>query len=203
MVQWIKYPTFLKGEVVDLIPLEKEHFTELGNLAKEKRIWEFYTLDGTDSKVFSEALNNAIIERENGVQFPFVIFHKLSNKIIGSTRFLDIQSTHKKLEIGWTWLHSDYWATETNLECKLLLLTFCFEELKATRVQLKTDENNLRSRKAIGKIGGQYEGIFRNDMLRDNGTKRNSAYYSIIDNEWNDVKLRLTELYQIKKNASR
>ena len=202
MVPWIKYPTFLKGEVVNLIPLEKEHFTELKNLAKEKRIWEFYTLDGTDSKVFSETLYNAIIERENGVQFPFVIFHKPSNKIIGSTRFLEIQSTHKKLEIGWTWLHPDYWATEINLECKLLLLTFCFEELKAIRVQLKTDENNLRSRKAIGKIGGQYEGILRNDMLRDNGTKRNSAYYSIIDNEWNEVKLRLTELYQIKKNAS-
>ena len=100
------------------------------------------------------------MERGNGTQFPFIIFHKLENRIIGSTRFLDIQEKHLKLEIGWTWLDPNYWGTAINLECKLLLLTFCFETLKTTRVQFKTDENNLRSRKAIEKIGGQFEGIF-------------------------------------------
>ena len=105
---------------------------------------------------------------------------------------------HKKLEIGSTWLHPDYWGTEINFECKLLLLTYCFEALHTIRVQLKTDENNIRSRKAIQKIGGQFEGIFRNDMIRDNNTKRNSAYFSIIDEEWEDNKLKLTELYETK-----
>ena len=122
-------------------------------------------------------------EKEKETQFPFVIYHKVHKKIIGATRFLDIQAQHKKLEIGWTWLHPNYWGTTVNLECKLLLLTYCFEKLNAIRVQFKTDENNIRSRKAIEKIGGKFEGILRNDMLRDNGTKRNSAYYSIIDSE--------------------
>ncbi|MEK7434624.1 MAG: GNAT family protein [Cyanobacteriota bacterium] len=200
MSNWVKNNTFLTGEIIELLPLEKEHFDELEKISKDKRIWEFYVFDGTDSDKFLKALDNALIEKEQGTQFPFVIFHKIDKKIIGSTRLMDIQLNHKKLEIGWTWLHPDYWATEVNLECKLLLLSFCFEKLNTLRVQLKTDENNLRSRKAIEKIGAKYEGILRNDMLRDNGTNRNSAYYSIISNEWESVKNMLTKLYKNKKN---
>ncbi len=113
---------------------------------------------------------------------------------MGSTRFLDIQPQHKKLEIGFTWLHPNYWGTKLNLECKLLLLTYCFEKLGAARVQLKTDQQNLRSRKAIEKIGGKFEGILRQDILRDNGTYRSSAYFSILDYEWPQCRIRLSEL---------
>lgn len=174
----------LEGQSVTLISLERSYFPELESLSKDKKIWEFYPLDGTSSEKFIAAFEFALIERDNGTQFPFVILHKKENKIIGSTRYLDIQSKHKKLEIGWTWLHPDYWATDVNLECKLLLLTHCFEMLKLSRVQLKTDENNQRSRKAIQKIGGEFEGVLRNDMIREDGTKRNSAYFSIIEEEW-------------------
>jgi len=199
MNNWIKYPTTLTGQTVHLISLERTHFAELEALSKDKRIWEFYPFDVSGSEKFMSTFENALTEREKGNQFPFVIFHKQQNRLIGSTRYLDIQRQHKKLEIGWTWLHPDYWATEVNLECKLLLLTHCFEELKTIRVQLKSDENNLRSRKAIEKIGARFEGILRNDMIKDNGTKRNSAYYSIIDEEWEDKKLKLTDLYETKK----
>ncbi|MBK6505971.1 MAG: GNAT family N-acetyltransferase [Ignavibacteria bacterium] len=181
----------LKGNTVELLPLQKSHFAELEILASDKRIWEFYTLDGSQPPRFREAFDIALLEMERGTQFPFVIFHKESNKLIGSTRFLDIQLHNRKLEIGWTWLHPDYWATVVNPECKLLMLTHCFEELDLVRVQFKTDENNLRSRNAIEKVGGQFEGVLRNDMIRDNGTKRNSAYYSIIDSEWPVVKMKL------------
>ena len=125
---------------------------------------------------------------------PFVIIHKQDGKIIGSTRLMHIDPPHRKLEIGWTWLHPDYWATAVNLECKLLLLSFCFETLQAVRVQLRTDERNIRSRKAIAKIGGKYEGILRHDLIRDNGTFRNSAYFSLIHTEWSDAKTNLTTL---------
>lgn len=202
MPNWIDYPMTLTGQTVDLCSLKQEHFTELEALAKDKRIWEFYPYDGSDANTFLNIFNTGIRERENGTQFPFVIFHKQNNKIIGSTRFLDIQPKHKKLEIGFTWLHPNYWGSEVNIECKLLLLTHCFEKLQTVRVQLKTDENNLRSRKAIQKIGAQFEGILRNDMIRDNNTRRNSAYYSIVEEEWEDKKLALTNLYQIKKNAA-
>lgn len=200
---WIKHPTTLTGESVDLIPLDKSHFAALAGLARDRRIWEFYAVDGTDPAKLGNACAAALTEREQGNQYPFVIFHKRAGKLIGSTRYLDIQPAHRKLEIGWTWLHPEYWATAVNLECKLLLLTHCFETLQASRVQLKTDENNVRSRKAIEKIGGQFEGVLRNDMIRDNLTKRNSAYYSLIEEEWPDTKPKLTALYEAKKKAHR
>jgi RimJ/RimL family protein N-acetyltransferase len=199
MDNWIKHLTTLTGENVALVSLDKAHLGELEQLAKDKRIWEFYPLDGSDSTKFISAFSSALTEREKGSQFPFVIFHKRANRIIGSTRYLDIQPAHRKLEIGWTWLHPEYWGTGVNTECKLLLLTHCFESLRASRVQLKTDENNLRSRSAIQKIGGQFEGILRNDMIRDNNTKRHSAYYSLIEEEWPDTKLKLTALYEASK----
>lgn len=200
---WIKYPIVLEGQTVRLISLEESHLVELEALAKNKRIWEFYPFDGTDSNRFYGFYTMTLKERENYTRFPFVIFQKEDSRIIGSTSYLDIQQQHQKLEIGATWLDPNYWATEVNLECKLLLLTHCFEELKTVRVQLKTDENNLRSRKAIEKIGGQFEGVLRNEMLRHNKTKRNSAFYSIIDEEWNLKKQNLIELLNAKRFASR
>jgi RimJ/RimL family protein N-acetyltransferase len=110
---------------------------------------------------------------------------------MGSTRFHSIKPKDRNIEIGYTWLHPDYWATGINTECKLLLLTFCFETLRAIQVQFQTNEANMRSRKAIEKIGGQFEGILRKDRIRDNGVIRNSVYYSIIDEEWESVKRNL------------
>lgn len=200
MKNWINHPLNIDGDIINLTSLEEEHIIELEKLSKDKRIWEYYTMDGTNSEKLISAFYEAIIERGNGTQYPFVIFHKLENRIIGSTRFLDIQEKHLKLEIGWTWLYPNYWGTTINLECKLLLLTFCFETLKTTRVQFKTDERNLRSRKAIEKIGGRFEGILRHDMLRDNRTNRNSASYSLIDKEWEYSKRKIIEQIQNKKS---
>jgi RimJ/RimL family protein N-acetyltransferase len=201
MNNWISNPLVLEGQAVTLTTLTKNHFPLLEELAQDKRIWQYYVYDGSDRGRFRQVLEAALIELENGTQHPFVIFHNADQRLIGSTRFLDIQRVHKKLEIGSTWLHPDYWGTEVNLECKLLLLTYCFETLHALRVQLKTDENNLRSRKAIEKIGGKFEGILRHDMLRDNNTKRNSAYYSIVDDEWPQLKIDLSNQLRGKLNT--
>ena len=193
-MNWIQHPALLKGEQITLIPLAESHFNDLIELAQDKRIWQHYAIDGSDAAKLKTSLENGLVEREAGIQYPFVIELKASGRIIGSTRLLEIQPAHKKLEIGWTWLHPDYWGTTINTACKSLLLTFCFEVLEASRVQLKTDENNLRSRKAIEKIGAQFEGILRNDMIRDNGTNRHSAYYSIIREEWQKTKAHLQGL---------
>ncbi|MCW3121285.1 MAG: N-acetyltransferase [Flavipsychrobacter sp.] len=192
----IEKGTILSGDLVELRPLDESHFDELDMLAENKRIWEFCPVDMSDSTKRRRVFSQALVEQERGTQFPFVIFHKKDNRLIGSTRLMDIQAQHNRLEIGWTWLHPDYWATPVNPECKLLLMTFCFEQLNASRLQLKTDEHNMRSRKAIGKIGGQYEGILRHDMLRENGTYRDSAYFSILDSEWQHVKTKVLPQYR-------
>ncbi len=200
-MNWINSDTILKGDLVELIPLKKNHFVELEHVAREMRIWEFIPIDMSTKEKCLQTFATAMGEKEKGTQLPFVIWNKQKKKIIGSTRLMEIYPAHKKLEIGWTWLHPDYWATAVNLECKLLLLTFCFEELKAIRVQLKTDENNIRSQKAIKKIGGQFEGILRNDWIRYNGTIRNSVYFSIIHTEWEKVHKKLKGLVQNKIKA--
>jgi RimJ/RimL family protein N-acetyltransferase len=198
--QWVKHPTILTGETVDLIPLEKEHFDELFIAASDKELWKFFPSDCSVRETFDKSYSAAINDRGKGTCYPFVVYHKESGKLIGATRFLDIVSADKKLEIGFTWLGKQYWGTGINFECKLLLLTHCFTILKAKRIQIKTDENNIRSRKAIEKIGGQFEGILRKDRIRENGTSRNTAYYSIIDEEWPVAEQRIkSQLYEHRR----
>jgi len=197
---WIEHPAILKGIEVDLIPLEENHFDELFAAASDKRIWEFYTGDWSDHKTFVRVYNGSLSQREKGAEYPFVVFHKPSQKIIGSTRFLDIVPYDRRLEIGGTWLMPQYWATSINFDCKLALLIFSFETLKAKRVQLKTQHDNLRSRKAIEKIGGVYEGVIRKHMLKDDGSFRSSAYFSILDDEWEVAKANLQRRIEEKSD---
>ncbi|GEJ43800.1 MULTISPECIES: GNAT family N-acetyltransferase [unclassified Chryseobacterium] len=199
--KWIPYPTILEGKTVELIPLEKEHFEELYAAAADKELWELIPTDCSDKKLFYKSYELALSERESGNQYPFVIRHKETRKLIGSTRFFEIYPADKKLEIGWTWITKEFWGTSVNLECKLLLLTFCFETLRTNRVQLKTKDNNFRSRKAIEKIGGVFEGILRKDKVLGDGTTRNAAYYSILDNEWNAAQHKIETLIKEKQRT--
>jgi RimJ/RimL family protein N-acetyltransferase len=195
---WINHPIVLRGDEIELLPLEKEHLENLFFAASNKEIWELTSVDYSVEEIFYPNFNNAMNDREKGTVYPFIIVHKDSNKIIGTTRFLEIYPNDKKLEIGVTWIMKEYWGTTVNLECKLLLLNYCFETLKTNRVQFRAKENNLRSRKAIEKIGGIFEGILRKDKIEPNGIPRNTAFYSIIDNEWENVKQSIKNQIEIK-----
>ncbi|WP_160138305.1 GNAT family N-acetyltransferase [Chryseobacterium sp. c4a] len=199
--KWISHPTTLEGTNVELIPLEKEHFEELFAAAADKDLWALIPTDGTDRTIFYQNYELALSERETERQYPFVIRHKETQKLIGSTRFFEIYPSDKKLEIGWTWITKEFWGTSINLECKLLLLTYCFEVLKTNRVQLKTKDNNIRSRKAIEKIGGVFEGILRKDKIQNDGTTRNAAYYSILDDEWEAARQKIEALIREKETS--
>lgn len=195
---WIQHPTILKGKLVELLPLETHHFDELHQAASEKKIWEFYTGDWSVRETFEKVYTGSLKHREKGTEYPFVIVLKSTGKIIGSTRLMDIGAYDRRLEIGGTWMMPVYWATAINPDCKLALLTFSFETLHAKRVQLKTQHDNIRSRKAIEKIGGVFEGVIRKHMLKDDGSFRSSAYFSILDDEWPAVKLNLQQLLERK-----
>ena len=195
---WINHPVILKGNEIELLPLEKEHLDSLFLAASNKEIWELTSVDYSVKEIFYPNFNNALSERDNGCVYPFIIFHKYSKKIIGTTRLLEICPNDKKLEIGVTWIMKEFWGTTVNLECKLLLLTYCFETLKANRVQLRAKDNNLRSRRAIEKIGGVLEGILRKDKIEPNGIPRNTAFYSILDNEWETVAESIKQQIEIK-----
>jgi len=198
MSNWIPHPTILEGKLVQLLPLEEKYFDTLHAAAADKRIWEFYTGDWSVRETFNRVYNGSLKNREKGLEYPFVISLKKNGEIIGSTRLMDIGKYDKRLEIGGTWYKPEYWATAINPDCNLALLTYSFETLKAKRVQLKTQHDNLRSRKAIEKIGGKFEGIIRQHMLKDDGNFRSSAYFSILDDEWPQVKGRLQEFLEKK-----
>lgn len=191
-MNWIQHPLVLEGEKVKLVPLESAHFSDLANVAIDARIWEHISLNLADTEKMMLHLKSSVLKRISGEHYPFTVIDKQKDKIIGSTFLHNIFPEHRKLEIGWTWYDPAYWRTGYNRECKLLLLTYCFETLKAVRVQLQTDENNARSRTAILGIGATFEGILRKERIRMNGQFRNTAMYSIIDDEWRYIKAKLT-----------
>jgi N-acetyltransferase len=195
MSLWFTNPIELKGEVVILKPLEKTHFDSLIEIGQDPIIWTFLGINGLDKKEFRKALEESLIQREKKEQYPFIIIDAKSNKIIGSTRFMKISPEHRKLEIGWTWILPSYWSKGFNDECKLLLLTYCFEVLKTIRVEILTWDKNTRSRKAIERIGGKFEGILRNNVIRKD-IVRNTAVYSVIVGEWEETKISLIKMVQ-------
>ena len=185
----MKMPVVLEGSRVKLIPLVMGHAEELWESAKNEDLWEHYTFRKMESfEKFEEFLEGSLAEAETGKGFTFTIIDKASGKMRGGTSFLDIQPASRSLEIGRTWLAKELHGSGFNAECKYLLLRYCFEELELIRVFFKTDSNNLRSQKAMEKIGAKYEGTLRNHMIREDGTFRHSAYYSIIVSEWEEVK---------------
>jgi len=195
-MNWIKHPVILIGKRVKLLPLEETHFNEICELGTEKSIWKYSPIGvyGFNRKLHIEFLEDSIKKRNSGEFYPLIITDKLTNKIIGFTVYHSIKQEYKGLEIGATWFHPDYWSKNFNTECKYLMLEHCFETLKTIRVQFRTNDNNIRSRKAIEKIGGKFEGIFRKDKILEDGTIRNAAYYSIIDDEWEAVKINMEKL---------
>ena len=136
-------------------------------------------------------IETALGEQARGESLPFAIAEKTTGRAIGSTRYGNIDRTHHRVEIGWTWVARDWQRTAVNTEAKYLLLKHAFETLGCMRVELKTDALNARSRAAILRIGAREEGIFRNHMITANGRIRHTVYFSIIDSEWPAAKARL------------
>lgn len=181
----------LEGATVILAPMRAEMLDELWEAANSKQIWEF-----TSSKIYSKedmkvTIAKALAENKKGVQVPFVVIDKANGKVIGSTRYLDVANAQKTLEIGWTWYHPDYWRTRVNTETKFLLLKYAFENLKFNRVQFCTDLRNVRSQNAIERIGAQKEGILRKHKIIEDSYVRDTVVFSIISDEWLDVKASL------------
>jgi RimJ/RimL family protein N-acetyltransferase len=196
----IEHPVSLHGQIASLVPLEEKHFDEICRLANDPSIWKFSPIgvNGADQPKHMDYLNKSLEKRSSGEWYPFVILEKKTGSMAGCTMFHTISYENRSLEIGGTWLHPQHWATGINTECKYLLLCYCFEKLNLIRVQLKANENNARSRKAIEKMGAQFEGVLRKDKILEDGSLRYAAYYSILDDEWEAVKLNLEQTLKNK-----
>jgi N-acetyltransferase len=185
---WKKLTGILQGEIVRLEPLARRHEGGLFRAAQDARIWRWLQYGTAQNREeFGRWIEDAVSRSEDGTEGAFAILDARTGEPIGSTRYLALRPGHRGLEIGWTWLASARWGTGANVEAKLLTLGHAFGNLGCMRVELKTDRRNERSRNAIAALPAKFEGIFRKHMLLPDGGVRDSAYYSITDDEWPDV----------------
>lgn len=191
-------PVVLQGSYVRLEPLREDHIPGLAEIGAGQDFWNFMLYGDIKSEADMRNWVLDIMERgKKGGDLPFAVIHLASGRVAGATRYLNIMPNDRGLEIGGTWYGKDFQRTEVNTECKYLLLKHAFEDLKCIRVQLKTDSLNVRSQKAIERIGAVKEGVLRNHMILPDGRIRYSVFYSVIDSEWGDVKKRLEEMLSI------
>jgi len=182
----------LEGTHVRLVPPDLKYVDDLFEAAQPNEIWDFIaTSPGQTREEMLAWMNEAINETQTGSRIWFIIVRKSDNRAIGATSYMDIHRRDRGLEIGGTWLTPEVWRTPINTECKYLLLRHAFENLGCLRVQLKTDGRNVRSQKAIERLGAVKEGVLRKHMITRTGYIRDTVMYSIIDTEWQMVKARL------------
>jgi len=188
---WDRLTTRLEGQIVVLEPLEARHEDDLFAAAQHPEIWTWLAPIGESRKYFSAWFDASLAESAAGREGVFATVDRASGQPIGSTRYLNLREEHRGLEVGWTWLEPTMWRTGANVEAKLLMLEHAFGALGCMRVELKTDARNERSRAAMEALPARFEGIFRKHMLMPGIGVRDSAYYSVIDDDWPEVRANL------------
>jgi RimJ/RimL family protein N-acetyltransferase len=181
----------LEGSRVRLEPLRRDHLVDLALVALDPLVWRWTIARPQDAAGLERWVESALANAEAGSEVPFVTIDCASGRAIGSTRFMSIVPEHRRLEIGWTWVGTAFQRTGANREAKLLQLAHAFEVLGANRVEFKTHARNDRSRAALLGIGATFEGIFRSHMIMPDDSLRDSAYFSVIADEWPAVKANL------------
>ncbi|MHB1242293.1 MAG: GNAT family N-acetyltransferase [Gaiellaceae bacterium] len=182
----------LEGELVRLEPMTLGHEDGLWEASRDERTWRWLSVHQPRTREELRAyVEDALANAAAGTEMPLVTVRRAEGRVVGSTRYLGLKPEHRSLEIGWTWLAPEAWGTGINVEAKLLMLEHAFETLGCLRVELKTDARNERSRGAMAALPAQFEGVHRKAMLVRGGQRRDSAWYSVIDDEWPEVRANL------------
>jgi RimJ/RimL family protein N-acetyltransferase len=191
----IVLPLTLEGAVVRLEPIRREHAEPYWDVAKSDMEdifrWIPYSMKTADD--FRVLVEKAFIEQERGESVVFTTIERASGRVIGSTRYMNIDRNNRRVEIGSTWIAAPWQRTAVNTEAKFLMLRHAFEVWGCARVELKTDALNNKSRNAILRLGAKEEGTLRRHVITWTGRIRDSVYFSILDNEWPEAKARLED----------
>ncbi|WP_127140875.1 GNAT family N-acetyltransferase [Flagellimonas marinaquae] len=190
MDPWLR-PIQLEGELVKLVPLQKSQKVDLVFAASDGKLWELWYTTVPSPKTMDSYLDTALAEQALGKALTFAVINKKTNTIVGSTRYLNVDSKNKRVEIGATWYAKKVQRTGINTECKYLLLKYAFENLNCIAVEFRTHFHNHASRNAILRLGAKQDGILRNHRVDEQGNMRDTVVYSILDSEWKTVKTAL------------
>lgn len=186
----------LENKFVSLIPLKQEHMVHLLEYSNnEPDIWEFGATSAAGINNLKNYIDYALQERDKGTQLVFAIYSKKHKHYVGSTRIYDIDLNHRTAQIGYTWLGKTYQGTGINANCKKLLLQYAFEKLELLRIGFQINSSNVRSSESLKKIGCTFEGILRSHQFDSKGRRRDTAVFSILQEEWfSKVKQKLENL---------
>jgi RimJ/RimL family protein N-acetyltransferase len=184
-------PTTLEGQFIRLEPLSMAHHAGLCEVGLDEALWRWTTNLIRTPEDMQHHIEEALAAQAAGTAVPFATVEMATDRIIGSTRFGNIDPANRRVEIGWTWLGLNWQRTAANTEAKLLMLRHAFETWSCHRVEFKTDSLNETSRRALLRIGAKEEGVLRNHMVTYSGRLRHSVYFSIIDTEWSGVEAGL------------
>ena len=187
---WIE-PVTLTGSKVILEPLSLEHLDGLSSAVKDGERWKLWFTSIPAPEKAEEYIKTALEMRENAGAMPFIVRDRESNKIIGCTRYFNVDEVNQRLEIGYTWYSESYQRTAANTECKYLLLSHAFEKLDAIAVEFRTHWHNHKSRAAIARLGAKQDGVLRNHQRTADGSYRDTVVFSIINLEWPAVRQSL------------
>lgn len=182
---------WLRGSRVRLEPLSLAHVPMLCEVGLDPELWRMTSTNITDAVEMEAYVRAALATRDAGTALPFATVLEAENRVIGSTRFANYDPGNRRVEIGWTWIAPRWQRSGANVEAKLLMLTHAFDVLGCNRVEFKTDALNDKSRTALLGIGALEEGTLRSHMVLWNGRIRDSVYYSVIREEWPQVRARL------------
>jgi N-acetyltransferase len=189
----------LEGRIVNLEPLRAEHEAGMWEASRDSLTWRWLSiLQPQTPEEFHTFFEDAL---GDSTTVPFATVDSVGGRVLGSTRFLSIRPEARSVEIGWTWLSPAAWGTGANTEAKYLQLRHAFETLGCLRVEFKTDALNERSRAALAGLPATFEGVHRKHMLVRGGERRDSAWYSVIDDDWPDVKAALEQRIAAKLRA--
>lgn len=189
----------LEDERVRIRPMETSDRTHLKELLLDPDL-SLYSLQQVHGPAgVDQYIDQCLSDRSQGIRYPFTFFDKKSNAYAGTSCFGQVSNAHKRLEVGWTKIAKPFQGTGLNTHCKYLMFQYAFETLVANRVELKTHAENITSRKAMEKVGATYEGLLRHHMIMENGSLRNTVYFSILKAEWPSVKKRLEKLMHSTK----
>ncbi|MBK9600884.1 MAG: GNAT family N-acetyltransferase [Anaerolineales bacterium] len=178
-------------------PLSLDHLDGIKEAVLDGELWKLWFTSIPSPETAEAYIRSALELRENAGWMAFVVREKATNKIIGSTRYCNVDEVNQRLEIGYTWYAESYQRSAVNTECKYLLLTHAFEKLEAIAVEFRTHWHNHKSRAAIARLGAKQDGVLRNHTKSANGVYRDTVVFSIINLEWPVVKQSLE--YKLSK----
>jgi len=191
MPHFAAQPVVLEGRLVRLEPLTLDHAGPLAEAGSDPAIFRWFAGQPGPPGGFRAWVEQALDEQERGVSLPFATIGATSGRVVGSTRFLNIVPAHLRVEIGSTWLAPEAQRTGINREAKFLMLRHAFETWHVRRVEFKTHARNVQSRAALARLGAVEEGTLRKHVVMDDGSPRDSVYFSVVDDEWPRVKASL------------